>query len=57
MTFVIVKMVRPDTHAGSPDIKYSMENMKIFQFKHYIPRANLQITEWMNEISIARETY
>ena len=31
--------------------------MKLSQFKHDIPRANLQIAEWMNEISIEEETH
>ena len=31
--------------------------MKMSHFKHEIPKANLQIAEWMNEISIAGETY
>ena len=31
--------------------------MKLSQLKHGIPRANLQIAEWMNEISIEEETH
>ena len=57
MLFVIVKLVQPYTHARCSDIKYKLENMKMYQFKHGIPRSNLQIVSWMNEISISRETY
>ena len=55
--FVIVKMVRPDTHAGWSDIKYKPDTTNMSQFKHNIPRANQQILEVMNNISIPRETY
>ena len=50
---VIVKMVQPDTRAGCSDIKYNPENMNMSHFKHDTPKANLQISEWINEISIA----
>ena len=45
MLFVNVKLVQPDTHAGYPDIKSKMENMKMSHFKHDIPKVNLQIEE------------
>ena len=57
MFFFIVKMVQPDTCAGFSDIKSNLENMKMSQFKHDISIANLNIVEWMNEISISGETY
>ena len=53
MFFVILKMVRPDTRAGLSDIKYNLENMNMSHFKHKILKSNLQIPEWMNEISIS----
>ena len=53
MFFVIVKMVRPDTRAGCSDTKSNLENMKISHFKNDITKANLQISEWMNYISIS----
>ena len=31
--------------------------MNIYQFKNYIHRENLHISEWMSEISISGETY
>ena len=43
MFSIIVKMVPPDTRAECSDIKSNMDTMKISQFKHDIPRANLQI--------------
>ena len=55
--FFIVKMVRPDTHAGCSTIKSKLENTNIPEFKYDIPKANLNITECMNEISIDGETY
>ena len=57
MFFVILKMVWPDTHAGWSDIKSKLENMKMFQFKHDIPKANMQIVEHINDILIDEETY
>ena len=57
MLFVIIKMVRPDAHTGCPYIKSNMDNMKMSQFKHYTPKYNLHIAEWMNEISIYGETH
>ena len=54
MFFAILKMVRPDTCAGCSDIKSNLENTKMSHFKNDIPKANLNITEWMNEISIYR---
>ena len=55
--FVIVKIVRPDTPSGCSDIKSNLESMNMSQFKHDIPKANLQIAEWMNKIIISGETY
>ena len=57
MFFVIVKLVRPDTCAGCSNIMYRLENMNMSHFKHDIPKDNLHILEWMNEISITGETY
>ena len=51
------KKVQADTRKGCSDIKYKPEKMKMYHFKHEIPKANLQITECMDEISIAGETY
>ena len=50
MSFVILKMVRPDTRSEWSDIKSKLENMKMSHFKYEIPKSNLQIAEWMNEI-------
>ena len=55
--FVVVKMMRPDTRARCSKIKKKFETMKMSQFKHDISKANLNIIEWMNEISIALESY
>ena len=57
MFFVIVKMVQPDTREGWSDIKYKLEHTNMYHFKHDIPKSNLKIAEWMNDISIAGETY
>ena len=57
MLFAIVKMVRPETCAGCSDIKYNLENMKMYYLKHEISKANLQIAKCMNDISITGETY
>ena len=57
MFFVVVKKFEPDIRTGRSDIKFNMENMNMSQFKHDIPRSNLNIVEWMNEISISGETY
>ena len=43
MLFVIVKMVQPDTCAEFPDIKSKLESTNMYQFKHDIPKDNLQI--------------
>ena len=48
MFFVIVKIVQPGTRAVCLDIKYKLENMEITHYKRDIPKANLQIAEWMN---------
>ena len=45
-------MVYPDTCAGLSDIKTKIETINISQFKQDTPKANLQIEEWMNDISI-----
>ena len=55
--FFIVKMVHSDTYDGYLDIIMKLDTMKLSQFKHGIPRVNLHIPEWMNEISIVVETY
>ena len=57
MFFVIVKMVRPDTQSWCLYINYNLENMKMSHFKHDIPKYNLQIAEFMNEIYVSGETY
>ena len=50
-------MVLPDTHAGCLDIKTVRETISMSQFEHDILIGNLNIAEWMNEISVAEETY
>ena len=55
MLFVIVKMVCPDTHADLSDINMNLEIMRMSQFKHGIPKADLQVAEWTNEISSSGE--
>ena len=55
--FVIVKTVQPETRAGWSDSKSKLENIKMSCLKHDIPKANMHIVEWMNEISITGETY
>ena len=57
MFCVIIKSLQPDTNAVCSDIKSNMENMNMSHFKHDIPKINLKIAEWMNEISIDGETY
>ena len=57
MLLVNVKMVRTYTRAGWSDINSKLENMKMYHFKHEIPKANLHITEWMNDIYIFGEIY
>ena len=57
MLFVIEKMVRPDTHTVCSDIESKLENVKMSPFKHDIPKSNLNIVKWMEEIYIAVETY
>ena len=57
MLFSIAQMVQYDTHAGCSDIKTNLVTMNIPQFNHEIPRSNLHIVEWMNEISISGGTY
>ena len=57
MFFVIVEMVRSDTCTGWSNINTNLESMKKSHSKHDIPKANLQIVKWMNEISISGETY
>ena len=41
MFFVIVKFLQPDTCARLSDIKFKLENMKMFHLKNYIPKSNL----------------
>ena len=55
--FVIVKMVLHNTRTGWSYIKSKMDTIEMSQFKHDIPRYNLQIVEFINEIFIAGETY
>ena len=43
--FVIMNMVRHNTHVLCSDIKSKLENIKLTHFKHDIPKSNLQITE------------
>ena len=50
MFFVIVNMVQTDTHTGCSSIKSKLEDMKTSHFKNDIPKANPNISEWMNEI-------
>ena len=50
-------MLRPDSCSVFLDIKKKMETMKMYQFIQDIPKANLLISEWMNKIFIAGETY
>ena len=50
-------MVWTDTRAGCSDIKINVDTMNMYQFKHDVSKANLQVAEWMNKISIAVETY
>ena len=57
MIFVIIKMVLPDTCNGCSDIKTKIDTMKISQLNHDKSKANLHISEWVNDISIDRETY
>ena len=44
-------------NSGCSEINMKLETMNIYQFKYDMPRGNIQIAEWMNEISIAGETY
>ena len=55
--FDIFKFGLPDSCAVCSYIKKNLENMNIYPFKHDAPKANIYISEWMNDISIARETY
>ena len=57
MFFVILKLVQPDKRTGWSGINYKLENMKMSHFKHEVPKSNLKISEYMNEISISGETY
>ena len=57
MLFVIVKMVWPDTCAEFSDIESKLENIKMSQLKHEIPKSNLQIPERMKKIYIYEKTY
>ena len=42
--FVIVKIVRPNTHSGCSDIKSKLDNMNMSQFKDDNPKVNLKIS-------------
>ena len=53
MFFGIVKMVWPDTRKRCSDIKSNPENINISHLKHDIPKSNLKVAEWMNEIYIS----
>ena len=44
--FVIVKIVHPNTRAGWSDIKKNLETMRMYHFKHDIPKC-------MNDTSIS----
>ena len=57
MFFVIIKMVCHDTWVGCLDIKINMENIRMSHPKRDTPKANLQIVECMNYISISGEIY
>ena len=57
MLFIIVEMVHPDTSGGLSDINKNLETTRMSNLKHDIPKDNLQISEWMNKISINAETY
>ena len=57
MFFVILRIVRTEKRTGCSYIKYKMENISMSKIKHDILKSNLKILEWMNEISIAEETY
>ena len=49
--------MQPDTREGSSAIKSKPEKKIMHHLKHDIPKTNLQIAEWKNEISIDRKTY
>ena len=57
MFFVILKMVCPYTRTWRSYINSKLDNTNMSHFKHDIPKSNLHIAEWMNEISIAGESY
>ena len=56
MLCVIVKSVCPDIQAGRSEINTKLNTKKSSQFNQDVSKANLQISEWMNEISISGET-
>ena len=39
--YVMVKMLRPDTFSGFSDINRNLETMRMYHFKHDIPKSNL----------------
>ena len=51
------KIVWSDTCTGWSDIRKNMETMSMSKLNNYIPKFNLHISEWANEISIAVENY
>ena len=57
MFFVIVKLVHPDTYSVWLDTKKNMETTRMPNLNNDIPKDNLQIVEWMNNISIYGEIY
>ena len=50
-------MVLADTNAGFSYINSKLENMKKYHFKYDIPKANLNIAKWINEISVSGKPY
>ena len=52
MFFVVIKIVRPDTQTGLSEIKTKMETTRMYQLLYDTPKANLYISEWIDEISI-----
>ena len=54
---VVVKIICPDTRAEFSYINTKLKIMKMYQFKHYIPKDNPCISECMNGVSISGEHY
>ena len=55
-SFPFLKMMFPDTRIEFSVIKTKIETIRMYQFKHDISKAKLNISEWMNDISIEEET-